>query len=217
MEHTTFTLSDTPKLLRDPAAREARQSQLREPHMAPLADFVARLRIQKPNGIISDFDPWDGGVGAELLYLLEAPGPKAGLSGFISRNNPDETAKNFFELNRQAGIPRERTIIWNVVPWYIGSGEKIRPATAADVAEGLAPLLELLVLLPNLRAVVFIGRKAALTARDVTKLRPGLRYFHCPHPSPMYCNRAPENKNNILTVLHEVAGFLGEACKNADA
>jgi hypothetical protein len=97
--------------------------------MVPLRDFVQSLRNEiGPEARIPDFDPWDGGTAAEILFLLEAPGAKALFSGFISRNNPDETAKNFFELNAQAGIPRERTITWNIVPWYIGSGSRIRPA-----------------------------------------------------------------------------------------
>ncbi len=176
--------------------------------MANLAAFVAGLRARKPGGIIPDFDPWDGGVNAELLYLLEAPGPRAGRSGFISRNNPDESAKNFFELNEMACIPRKQTISWNVVPWYIGSGAKIRPATAADVAEGREALLELLGLLPRLRAVVFVGRKAELAMQHIQSALPSLTCFRCPHPSPMYCNMAPGNKENILSALRQVAAFL---------
>jgi hypothetical protein len=65
--------------------------------------------------------------------LLEAPGGRAVGSGFVSRNNPDETAKNFFLLNQEAGLPRSRTVTWNVVPWYVGSGEKIRAVTDADI------------------------------------------------------------------------------------
>ena len=40
---------------------------------------------------------------AAILYLLEAPGRRAIESGFVSRDNPDETAKNFFLLNIEAG------------------------------------------------------------------------------------------------------------------
>jgi len=50
-------------------------------------------------------------------------------SGFISRDNPDPSARNFRALLAGAGIPREKTVLWNIVPWYIGSGVKIRPAT----------------------------------------------------------------------------------------
>src|SRR6266699_3855017 len=98
-------LVDTPKLLGDPQARTARRAQLHQPHIAPLTAFVEALRDEIRQGSnIAYFDPWDGGVDAEILYLLEAPGPQAVVSGFISRNNPDESAKNFFELNAEAKI-----------------------------------------------------------------------------------------------------------------
>ena len=103
---STQRFTDRPKLLADPAACAARTKQLREPHIAPLTVFVEALRAQVgPDLSIPNFDPWDGGIDADILYLLEAPGPKAVLSGFISRNNPDETAKNFFELNAEAKFP----------------------------------------------------------------------------------------------------------------
>jgi uracil-DNA glycosylase len=199
------TFSDIPKLLRDPVARDARRLQLMEPHIVPLVEFVQRLRRDVPDAIIPDFDPWDGGIESEILFLLEAPGPKAAVSGFISRNNPDETAKNLFELNVEADIPRKLTVCWNVVPWYIGSGKKIRAATSTDIRDGLLSLLELLSLLPRLRAVVFLGRKAELTAADLKRKRPDLKYFSSPHPSPMYCNRARANRQNILKVMRQVS------------
>ncbi len=73
---------------------------------------------------VPHFDPLDGGINARVLFLLEAPGAKAVASGFVSRNNPDETARNFFDLNMAAGIARRDTVCWNVVPWYIGTGTK---------------------------------------------------------------------------------------------
>jgi hypothetical protein len=78
---------------------------LREAHMAPLADFVQRLRTKHPHRLIPDFDPLDGGVQSRVLYL-EAPGRRAIDSGFVSRNNPDETAKNFFHLKCRGGHPK---------------------------------------------------------------------------------------------------------------
>ena len=115
-------LTDKPKLLGDLQACTDRRAQLSESHIAPLTAFVEALREKVGSGVaIPDFDPWDGGVDAEILYLLEAPGPRAVASGFVSRNNPDESAKNFFQLNGEAKIPRKRTVTWNVVPWYIGA------------------------------------------------------------------------------------------------
>ena len=129
--------SDRAKLLGDPDARAVRLRQLQEPHIAPLTAFVESLRAEAgPDATIPYFDPWDGGVQAEILFLLEAPGRKAVDSSFVSRNNPDVTAKNFFELNLTAGIPRKRSIIWNSVPWYIGTGIKNRAATPADLKPG---------------------------------------------------------------------------------
>jgi len=187
-------------MLGEHMARTERIGLLDEPHVAPLTAFVQDLRTSAgPCAAIPDFDPWDGGVAAEVLFLLEAPGAKAVQSGFVSRNNPDETAKNFFELNCQAGILRMRTIMWNVVPWYVGSGQRIRPANSGDIAAGGAPLLQLLQLLPELRAVVFLGRKAERAEGAVATARPDLRRFKSPHPSPLVINH-PGNRGRILHI-----------------
>jgi len=156
------------------------------------------------------FDPWDGGINAEVLFLLEAPGPKAVKAGFISRNNPDETAKNFFMLNEEAGIARERTVTWNVVPWYIGSGTRIRPANRTDITQGSTPLADLLALLPALRAVVLVGQKAGMARRVIGDLLPHVRVFDTPHPSPLFVNNKPENRARLLAALKDVAEFLGD-------
>jgi uracil-DNA glycosylase len=133
----SILILDVPKCLRDPAQRDARLSEIRQGHMASLTKLVDEMRAQVQFDIPL-FDPLDGGVNAECLFLLEAPGPKAVCTGFVSRNNPDETAKNLMLLSIEAGIDRERTILWNVVPWYIGNGSVIRGATASDVREGSA-------------------------------------------------------------------------------
>ncbi len=177
--------------------------------MAPLAAFVRQLRQETGFGAdIPDFDPWDGGVEAECLFLLEAPGPRAVLSGFVSRNNPDVSAKNFYELNLEAGIPRERTASWNIVPWYLGTGVRIRAARQSDIESGLKFLAPLLALLPKLTTVVLVGRKAEAAEVLVHLARPELRMFRMPHPSPMFVNRAPGNRDRILVQLREVALFL---------
>ena len=199
--------TDRPKILADSTAVAARYDQLSESHVAPLRDFVARLRIRLRRDL-PDFDPWDGGTQAKVLYLLEAPGKRAVGSGFISRNNPDETAKNFFELNQDAGIDRRDTVTWNIVPWYIGDGRRIRAATNADILAGTESLGELLALLPKLRAIVLIGRKAQRAASHVARLRPDARIFASPHPSPLYVNNCPDNRANILKVLREVSKFI---------
>jgi hypothetical protein len=50
-------------------------------------------------------------------------------SGFISADNSDDTAANFFRLRDQASLPRDRLVAWNVVPWYQPDGERTANAT----------------------------------------------------------------------------------------
>ena len=102
--------------------------------MASLSVFVESIRADGHAGV-PYFDPLDGGIDAECLFILEGPGPKAVATRFVSRNNPDETAKNWHNLNEEARIDRRRTAIWNIVPWYLGDGLKIRAAVAADVRQ----------------------------------------------------------------------------------
>jgi uracil-DNA glycosylase len=200
---------DRPKLLGNSDAVRERLAQIDLPHVSPLTRFVRKLRSDVgAEGEIPWFDPWDGGVNAEVLFLLEAPGGQAVRSGFVSRNNPDETAKNFYELNEQAGLLRQRTAVWNVVPWYIGSGSKIRPANLQDIREGMKTLGCLLKLLPELRAVVLLGRKAQRVGDFIAEKNPRLRVFTCPHPSPLYVRIKPENQAMILRRLEDVRSFL---------
>lgn len=200
---------DRPKLLGDPLARSERIDGLQAPHMKPLSDFVVRLRQEVgDDASIPDFDPWDGGTNAEILFLLEAPGAKAVQSGFISRNNPDKTAKNFFEISSEAGIPRNRTVTWNIVPWYIGSGSKIRSASSGDITSGSSSLARFLDLLPRLRVVVLVGRKAEYAEKIIRPLLPKIRIMKSPHPSPLFVNNAPGNRDRILKVFRDVAGLL---------
>jgi len=205
----TTSIIDRPKSLADPLARIERASGLQAPHIKPLSDFVARLRHEAGEGAsIPDFDPWDAGVDAEVLFLLEAPGAKAVLSGFISRNNPDETAKNFFELTAEAGITRSRSVVWNIVPWYIGTGSRIRPASAVDITSGSSSLARLLDLLPLLRVIVLLGRKAEYAEKLILPLRPQIRVVKSPHPSPLFVNNAPGNRHRVLTSFREAAACL---------
>lgn len=184
---------------------------MRDPHIAPLTTFVEALRTGNTTYDIPYFDPWDGGIEAEVLFLFEAPGPQAKGSGFISRNNPDETAKNFFEFNKDL-ISRKRTVSWNIVPWYIGNndGSKIRPANSNDIATGIQPLMTLLKLLPKLRAIVLFGKKAQQGENLIAGLRPKIKLFKSPHPSPQVVNRSPEKKLIIVGVLREVAAYLDQ-------
>ena len=200
---------DTPKSLGDSEHRTQRLDRRHEPHVNELTVLVDRIRRERRCGdAVPYFDPADGGVEAECLFVLEAPGPKAVRSGFISRNNPDESAKNWLELNALAGVPRSRTVICNIVPWYVGLGGRIRAADSTDIEEGWPYLLQLLDMLPRLRVVVLVGGKAQRVAPRLHATRPDLRLLTCPHPSPMFVNRKPQNREVLLAALREVAAAL---------
>lgn len=102
---------DASKSLGNATVREARLAAIEQPHVAPLTAFVRQLRAEmRPTHAIPYFDPLDGGTHASILFLPEAPGPRAIEAGFVSRNNPDETAKNFYLPNQEVGIDRELTV-----------------------------------------------------------------------------------------------------------
>jgi len=178
-----------------------------------LGPFVDRVRARWPDRQVPAFDPQDGGSAARALFLLEAPGPRAVKSGLISRHNPDQTAKAFNKLLAEAGIAPAETILWNVVPWYIGNAEltKIRPARVADLRQAEEHLVELIGLLPALRAVVLVGRKARhRSVRALIEREAGcsVEVFECYHPSPLVLNGRPHNREKIFDELKAVRHAL---------
>jgi uracil-DNA glycosylase len=154
------------------------------------------------------FDPLDGGVQARALFLLEAPGPKAVASGFISRNNPDPTARNFCNFLSAAGIPRRDTLIWNIVPWYVGDGEgRIRPVNKNDIHAALPHLESLLAILNKLEVIVLIGKKAQSVAPEIKRLTDvSLAMTH--HPSARVFNVWPKKRLEAEFDYAQVAATL---------
>jgi uracil-DNA glycosylase len=164
-------------------AIEQRRLMLNEPHITPLTAFTEKLRYAHPAWEFPNFDPLDGGVCADILFLFEKPGPMTSTaekgSGFISQNNNDPTAEATFAFMREAGIPRKRAVIWNVVPGWNGT----RKLTAAELHAGVKALGDLLPLLPKLRSIILVGQKAQRALALVTPL--GLRVVVSAHPSPL--------------------------------
>jgi uracil-DNA glycosylase len=204
-------MPDAPKSLADECECQRRRKLLFRKHVDPLRRFVNRLRKKRRVGCrVPHFDPLDGGVRAQVLFLLEAPGPKAVESGFVSRNNPDETAKNFFCINALVGLRRKMTVTWNVVPWYLGDGRRIRRANPRDIEDGKPFLMELLALLGKLRVVVLVGERAeridaCLAGALRASGRKSIRIRKMPHPSPSYVNRDVARRwKNLLVAVRSV-------------
>lgn len=193
--------SDAPRTLKDPAEVARRRALLSERHVAPLAEFVQSLRGDR-FGHVPDFDPLDGGVGARALFLFEKPGPKAAVSGFISRNNNDSTAEHAFRFMVQAGLSRDKVCLWNVIP---GWNDTVN-VTSTEVREGIDCLSDLLVLLPGLRAVVMVGRKAE-RARRLLEGR-GYELAFSWHPSPKNYSLAREKWLSIPETWASIKPYL---------
>jgi uracil-DNA glycosylase len=167
---------------------EDRLARLDMPHIRPLTDFVQALRERNPDVEYPYFDPLDGGINAGILFLFEKPGPMtAGSkgSGFISRDNNDPTAANTFYLMNRAGIPREKTVTWNLIPGWNG-----RIKITADERRGAFEDLEhLLGILDQVKIIVLVGRTAQ-RAKTVLEQK-GLKIATSFHPSPKVKNLRP--------------------------
>lgn len=180
------------RTLRGQAAREQRNCLLIQPHMVPLVQFTNRLRATG-HGIVPNFDPLDGGILAQALFLFEKPGPmtddtRSGRSGsgFISRDNDDPSAKAITAFMLQAAIPREMTILWNIIPWWNGT----RRITAAEHRAGIAALLDLVALISKLKVIVLVGNRAHRAEQAIAHV--GVPIFKTAHPSPIVRASRPQ-------------------------
>jgi hypothetical protein len=195
---------DRARWLRCEDEQERRKKMLSSPHVAPLCEYVKELRKEYGDGwYLPDFDPLDGGVEAQILFLFEKPGRmtdpngKQTGSGFISRNNNDPTAEHTFAFMNFAGLGgknRRLTCIWNVAPAWNGT-TVVRDSETQKVAAHLSGLLSLL---PHLKAVVFVGAVAANRGEAmVREHRPDLITIRSLHPSPKVKNKNPEKWSSI--------------------
>ena len=173
---------DVPRTLKSEDVRKERRSMLFNEHVVGLTKYVEVLGAKYPGWEFPYFDPLDGGRAADMLFPQEKPGPMTsptrGGSGFISRDNDDRTAEAAFNFMRQADIPRNRTVRWNVIPGWNGTTK----TTAAELQVGIAELNNLLTLLPNVRVAVLVGNKAH-NAQSFMRSRGG-HVFMSAHPGP---------------------------------
>ena len=155
---------------------------LSQPHMSQLVEFVKRLRKRYPDGYVPDFDPDDGGVDAEILFLFEKPGrktdPSLGGSGFISQDNNDQSAEATKRFLIEAGINRKKIVIWNTISAWNGTTK----ITAKESQHSVEEFQELLTILKKIRCVVLVGLKAQKIEEkvDLGKYQVVRSY----HPSP---------------------------------
>ncbi|MCX5562839.1 uracil-DNA glycosylase [Streptomyces sp. NBC_00038] len=209
------------RALRDPDALSARLQAVRtEPSALPLNDGVDRLRGRLGEGeSVPWFDPASGGIEARSLFLLEAPGQKsmgAGAalrrtgSGIISIDNGDPTARNCWMLRAEAGLPYWESLHWNIVPWYLGTADRIAAPGQTEIQRAAPFLHEVISMLPALEVVVPMGRKAqAGWATYQERYAPKVHTLPTWHPSPRVFASRPAARQEILDVLRRAAELLG--------
>jgi uracil-DNA glycosylase len=175
--------------------------------ISPLGLIVERIRSeQQLSREVPGFDPQNGNESARFLLVLEAPGPKAVASGFISLDNPDQTAKNLRTQLEAAGVKSLDIALWNVVPWYLGNADcsKIRGARSTDVQQGLQYLTAVVAAIESLQCIVLVGG-AARQAHIHLSHNTGARILSCHHPSPKVQNTvsgaAEENVSVFRSML----------------
>lgn len=197
-----------------------REKLHRERKMQPLVKFTDNLRKDSGESV-PNFDPDDGGVKAEVLFVFQDPGPTVKDSDFISRDNypfnrRDYSARNVTETSDRVNLHRERTISWNAVPWRVEKKDLKREFRRAQRDECLTELLRLFEG-RNLRAVALFGNYAHDLADEVMKAREdlGIRkdlgiFDEAPHSSIQAMNGQEGNRERFAETFRKIKEFLGE-------
>ena len=168
--------------------------------VVPLNAYAESLPGRTPR-----FDPLDGGTGARVLVLMESPSRRGIEQGFASADNPTPTGKRMREEMAAAGLRREDRVVWNVVPWYLGEGTRVRNPTLREVREGASYLPGLLALLPGLRVVLTLGVAAREGWRSIGSELP---HVAAPHPSNTNLCARPWLLEEFRSALREVVRFF---------
>jgi hypothetical protein len=141
----------------DPVFRAAQQADRYAPHVRPINELVDALR-DDTRGWIPHVAPLHGGIAAGVLSVLRDPGPatqdETG-SGFLCIENDDPTAERQLQSFSEVGIAPADITPWNAYPWYINAAPK-----SAQLDAGVAPLLAVLELMPDVRVVFLQGAHA---------------------------------------------------------
>lgn len=184
-----------------------------QPLLNYTSDLVARRQYLDGNVVIPHFDPGESGADAQVLILLEAPGPMTNAditrpgSGFISVDNDDQTAADSWNLRNETGL-HGGVLHWNIVPWYLGPASK-KP-NAAELKDGALETLCLLKTLPELRVVLACGLYAQNGwRRHVAPLLPNdnITVINTWHPSPLALKQ-PGKRNELKEAFTRAGALL---------
>lgn len=140
-----------------------------DPHHKQIRALVRQIR-RKQRAAVPDVDPVGAGTAADVVVVLQNPGPGALESGLLSLQNRDPTTANQLRLFAAARLPLEICLWWNAIPWDLEG----RDLNAADCARGAGYLRQLVELMERPPIVVACGnvahevcRRAGLTAIEI--------------------------------------------------
>ena len=105
----------------------------------------------------------------------------------------------------QAGIDRKLTLIWNAIPGWNGTIKIVK----GEFDEGRKALSALFPLLPDLRVVILVGRKAERFRPEIESR--GLKIVASAHPSPKVRAIYPEKWKSIPAIWKSALTQLDEA------
>lgn len=193
--------------------RDERLAALDSPHMRALNAFRDRLQLTSGRDV-PNFDPFDGGVHARLLILLETPGPSQVEfpRRFVSIDNPTGTAKNLRQALTETGISRENIVLWNAVPWVRATKKSI---TASERRDGIEKLSGLLPLLPDLKVAILAGSVASAAGELLENF--GIKVILSSHPSPTLINTSPTLRHRLYAAFETSALILNQSKSSIEA
>ena len=152
------SLPPEPRALQDPTLRRARaEAAFTAPHVKPLNELVLEIETEQAATNLPLIDPTFGGTNARVLLMLKAPEgdatPRDHRAQFLSLDNDDPTAADYFQLTRDAGLDRTDLVAWNICP-FPAEG---KDPTATEVKRASRYHRRLFALLPKLEVIIWFG------------------------------------------------------------
>ena len=190
--HHAYERGELLSKIHTPGNVEARMSRRYDGNIGQLNRWIDEVRAETGESI-PYFDPDAASRGVDILMLFQDPsGAADGESGFISKHNNDPTARNYYEATEAAGVPYDRTLNWNVVPWWSTNNPAFPGRTVSKEAGRAAPYLaEFIQRLGSPPKVLILSGGDAQKAWDRVsrsidpQLIDGITVLRCPHPSPL--------------------------------
>ncbi|MFC3960565.1 uracil-DNA glycosylase [Nocardia jiangsuensis] len=160
----------TPRRLADSTYRDEQFAARYEGSIAPFNHLVDRL-TEESGEPLPYLAPVYGGTEARVLSLFRDPGPRTRSgqqsSGLLSLENDDQAAERYLEFFQTSGLRIGDLITWNAYPWYT-----TRKPSTADIDRGIAPLEQVIALLPKLKVVLAHGLDAQAAWRRFERQHP---------------------------------------------